>query len=85
MIERCTSKNHPQASDYVGRGITVCQRWRNSFSDFVYDMGPCPKGMSIDRYPDQDGNYQPGNCRWATREQQAANRRKRTSIADYPA
>jgi len=77
MIERCTSKNHPQFSDYRGRGIRVCQRWRESFSDFVTDMNPRPKGMTLDRWPDPAGNYEPKNCRWATKKQQAQNRRKR--------
>jgi len=76
MIERCTSKNAAQYADYGGRGITVCDRWRESFSDFVEDMKPRPEGTTLDRYPNNDGNYEPGNCRWATKKQQAANRRK---------
>jgi len=85
MIERCTSKNHAQYKDYGGRGITVCQRWRDSFSDFVTDMKPRPNGKTLDRYPNADGNYEPGNCRWATPEEQAAHRRKRERNAEYPA
>jgi hypothetical protein len=76
MIERCTSKNLPQFSDYRGRGIRVCQRWRESFSDFVTDMKPRPEGMTLDRWPNPAGNYESGNCRWATKKQQAQNRRK---------
>jgi hypothetical protein len=76
MIERCTNKNHPQYKDYGGRGITVWKRWRENFWAFFRDMGIKPPGTSIDRYPNPDGNYEPGNCRWATRKQQAATRRK---------
>ena len=76
MIERCANKNHHQYADYGGRGITVFPEWRKSFWDFVRDMGMRPDGMTIDRYPNRDGNYEPGNCRWATKEQQAKNRRK---------
>ena len=59
---------------YGGRGITVCERWREAFSNFLADMGECPVGLELDRI-DSNGNYEPGNCRWATRQQQSDNRR----------
>jgi hypothetical protein len=75
MIERCTNENDAQFADYGGRGITVCDRWRESFSNFVYDMKPRPYGKTLDRI-DNDGGYALRNCQWATKKEQAANRRK---------
>ncbi len=76
MIERCTNENHDQYEDYGGRGIDVCKSWRKNFWAFFRDMGKRPNGMTLDRYPNPHGNYEPGNCRWATKKEQAATRRK---------
>ena len=73
MKERCLNPNHKSYHRYGGRGIGICSRWLESFSNFLDDMGPMPKGMSLDR-KDVDGNYEPSNCRWATAEEQANNR-----------
>lgn len=73
MIDRCTRPGHKSWHRYGGRGIRICDRWRASFTDFLADMGERPEGMTLDRYPDPDGNYEPGNCRWATPAQQRAN------------
>lgn len=75
MIKRCENPSHESYPRYGGRGIIVCHRWRESYEDFLSDVGrkPTPK-HSLDRYPDYNGNYEPGNVRWATVIQQGRNR-----------
>lgn len=75
MLARCTNPEHDWYSDYGGRGIQVCERWRDSFENFYADMGPRPSpDHSLDR-ENNDGNYEPGNVRWATKPQQNRNLR----------
>jgi len=81
MISRCSNTNRQRSKNYVGRGIKVCERWQK-FENFYADMGPRPSpGHSIER-SNNDGNYEPDNCRWATPTEQATNRR-RTRFVTY--
>ena len=78
MIQRCTNPNHPKYPLYGGRGIRVCERWRE-FENFYADMGEPPVGMTLDRI-DTDGDYEPGNCRWLDAKGQQNNRRNNQKI-----
>lgn len=75
-INRCSNPNVAGFKYYGARGIRVCDKWRASYVAFLADMGRCPSGRSLDR-ENNDGNYEPGNCRWATPKEQSNNRRKR--------
>jgi hypothetical protein len=74
MLGRCRNPNHSGFKYYGARGIKVCERWL-IFENFLADIGRAPAGMTLDRYPNKDGDYEPGNVRWATPKQQSRNRR----------
>jgi hypothetical protein len=78
MVQRCTNPNNPRFKDYGGRGITVCDQWRD-FSSFIADVGMPEPGKTLDRI-DNDRGYEPGNVRWATLEEQQNNRRVNTRL-----
>lgn len=82
MLQRCTNSSCPSYAEYGGSGIRVCERWM-VFENFLEDMGRKPSpAHSLDRYPNNAGNYEPGNCRWATRTEQARNT-KATLFVDF--
>jgi hypothetical protein len=76
ILRRCLNPKAKDYEDYGGRGITVCASWRDSYEAFLADMGRRPSPQhSVDRFPNKNGNYEPGNCRWATASEQNGNRR----------
>lgn len=76
MIDRCFNENNAWYHRYGGRGVTICKRWlgKDGYKNFLMDMGERPPEKSIDRFPARNGNYEPGNCRWATAREQTLNR-----------
>ena len=75
MRSRCQNPKDKTYHLYGGAGVTVCQRW-SKFTAFLADMGPRPEGTTLDRWPNKFGNYEHGNCKWATYREQAANTKK---------
>jgi len=78
MLARCRNPNRDKFKYYGGRGVKVCERWQGpqGFANFLADMGEAPDGLTLDRHPNADGDYEPGNCRWATWSEQRKNQRK---------
>ena len=80
MKQRCSNPNHSNYERYGGLGITVCDKWANSFEAFLSDMGKAPSLQhTIDRI-DTKGNYEPGNCRWATPTEQSRNTKRNVML-----
>lgn len=84
MRRRCLDPTFSRYDRYGGRGITVCEAWANSFPAFLADMGKRPPGHTLDR-EDNDGNYEPGNCRWATQKDQCRHLRGVTPKSAFKA
>ncbi len=82
MKDRCNNPESKYYKNYGGRGIKVCDRWNESFENFLADVGQRPINKSLDRYPDNDGNYEPSNFRWATTKEQSDTRRS-TKVLTY--
>jgi len=80
MRARCQNPKHHAFKYYGGRGITICDQWADNFLKFLEDVGRRPKGLTLDRI-NNDGNYEPGNCKWSTWKEQANNKRKRQPAA----
>lgn len=81
LRDRCLNRRSPRYADYGGRGIAVCTRWRDSYENFLADVGRRPSAQhTLDRFPNNDGNYEPGNVRWATKKEQASNRRNNVRL-----
>lgn len=81
MLTRCRNKNNEAYPDYGGRGVRVCPQWEKSFETFFADMGNRPSLLhTLDRFPDKNGDYEPSNCRWATKKEQSNNRRNNVII-----
>lgn len=86
MLQRCLNENAPNYTLYGGRGIRICDRWQHGedgmtgFQCFYEEMGTRPAGSSLDRYPDGNGNYEPGNCRWASAKDQVRHRRSTVTV-----
>lgn len=81
MKTRCYNTENEAYKDYGGRGIKICDRWLNDYMSFYKDMGTRPSlDYTLDRYPDKNGNYEPSNCRWATKKEQSNNRRNNIMI-----
>lgn len=79
MLRRCLTPTNHVYKHYGGRGIKVCERWLK-FENFLVDMGERPEGKTLDRWPDKNGNYEPGNCRWATQQEQMLNTRRNVIV-----
>lgn len=82
MRSRCNNPKTTQYENYGGRGIQVCERW-NSFENFLADMGERPDGTTLDRFPDKNGNYELGNCKWSDPQEQVDNRRQYQALDKY--